>query len=111
MDETKYDDLDNLAVAFEESRSRLRHIALMKMQPKLLQLIGVDDILQETWIAVGQRLEHFQKAKNIPVFVRFRTMLLQTIIDMERKYIVCQKRDIGNATSFDKSDSDQTDAQ
>jgi len=111
MSDTQYDDLDFLAVEFEKNRPRLSHIALLKIPPKLLQLVGVDDILQETWLAVGQRLEHFQQAKNIPLFVRFRAMLLQTIIDMERKYIVCQKRDIGKVTSFDQADSDQTEVQ
>lgn len=111
MHNTTKHGLDQLALVFEASRHRLRNIALLKTNPRLLQLIDVDDLLQETWTGIIRRLEHFHKADAIPIFVRFRAMLLQTIVDMERKYIVCQKRDIKKSISFDQENTDKTEIQ
>ena len=108
MDSATDKSLQDLALAFETSRPRLRHIAALKLNHQLSRLIGVDDIVQETWVAICARLEHFQKSEDIPLFVRFRAMLLQTITDIERKYLVCQKRDLAKSVSFDYEDPDKT---
>lgn len=111
MDNRTSSSLEQLALDFDRSRPRLRHIALLRMNRSLLKIIDIDDILQETWSAVVRRMEHFQKAETIPLFVRFRTMLLQTIIDMERKYLLCQKRNIGKSVPLEPEDPDQTEVQ
>lgn len=106
-----YLNLDNLAAEFEANRERLRHIAMLRMSPLLFNRIGVDDLLQETWLAANRRLEHFARAAEVPVFIRLRTLLLQTIIDMERKYLACKKRDAGKDISFDQQDGVRTEVE
>lgn len=82
-----------LAQEFQKNRKRLRHIIQMRMSPMLFQRISPDDVTQEVYLAALRRIQHLEKNPEIPLFVKLRTLAFQTIIDFERKYLMCQKRD------------------
>lgn len=82
-----------IADALGQHRERLRHIAAMRANPLLLKRLTIDDVLQEVYLAACRRVGHWQKASDIPPFIRLRTLLLQTITDLHRKHLGAQKRD------------------
>ncbi len=96
------DDVNWLAECFQEHRPRLLQVARLHIQPILLQRISLDDLMQELYLAASKRLKYFKASEEVPIFVRFRSLLLQTLVDLERKYLACQKRDIFKDISFDQ---------
>ncbi len=82
-------------------------VARLRINPMLLSRITVDDLIQEVYLKAIGRLEYFRQNPEVPVFAKLRTLLLQTIVDLERKYLACQKRDVHKEVSFDQA-SDET---
>lgn len=93
-----------MADLFEADRTRLRRLAAFRMPPALARRVSLDDLLQETWLAAVRRVDHFFAAPEIPAFVRFRTLLLQTLTDLARRHLACQKRDAAREVDFDAAD-------
>lgn len=111
MNDFNLEDINWLAERFQEHRPRLLQVARLHIQPMLLRRISLDDLLQELYLAASKRLQYFKAASEVPVFVRFRSLLLQTLVDLERKYLVCQKRDVFKEVSFDQHNTDDSTVQ
>ena len=90
MDEFSQDDL---AAAFAENRQRLSTIAEKRINPILMKRLGEEDILSETYANAAKRLKYFAEHDDVPVYYKLRTILLQTIADVERRNLKAQGRD------------------
>ena len=90
MDEFSQDDL---AAAFAENRQRLSTIAEKRINPILLKRLGAEDVLSETYANAAKRLKYFAEHDDVPVYYKLRTILLQTIADVERRNLKAQGRD------------------
>lgn len=97
------DTFEVIAQHIEHYRSRLNYIATLHMHPLLLKRISVDDVMQELYIAAHKRVEFWQKAEDVPPFVRLRTLVLQVITDLHRHHLAAQKRDIHREVSLQQS--------
>lgn len=86
---------------FQANRSRLEGVVRVHLQPMLLQRMTIDDILQEVYVACSKRQAYFVDHPEVPIFVKLRTILLQTMTDLERKHLACQKRDAYKEVSMD----------
>ena len=106
MNDIDPNDLNWLAETFHGNRERLRHVAQLKINPALLRRLTVDDLLQEVFLAASKRLASLRREDSIPPFVKFRTILLQTITDLERKYLASQKRDVFKEVEMDRPQDD-----
>ena len=84
---------DRLAAAFAEHRQRLSVLAKKKLNPILLKRMGVEDILSETYVNAAKRLDYLAARDDVPVYFKLRTILLQTIRDIERRHLQAQGRD------------------
>ena len=84
---------DNLAAAFAENRQRLSALAEKRINQILLKRMGVDDVLSETYVNAAKRLKYFAAHDDVPVYYKLRTILLQTIADIERRNLKAQGRD------------------
>lgn len=105
--ESQEQQIAEMADLFEENRSRLRSLAILHMPQLLARRLSPEDLLQETWLAALRRKEAFYKTPEIPPFIRFRSLLLQTLVDLERKYLLCQKRDASKDEEYDAPDDHQ----
>ena len=84
---------DNLAAAFAENRQRLSALAEKRLNPILLKRMSVEDVLSETYVNTAKRLDYFAAHDDVPVYYKLRTILLQTIADIERHHLMAQGRD------------------
>ena len=96
---------DNLAVAFAEHRQRLFALAERRLNPILLKRLSAEDVVSETYINAAKRLDYFASHDDVPVYYKLRTILLQTITDLERRNLMAQGRDAYREIGIDDSGS------
>ena len=84
---------DRLAAAFAEHRQRLSALAKKKLNPILLKRMSEEDVLSEAYVNAAKRLDYFAAHDDVPIYYKLRTILLQTICDIERRHLQAQGRD------------------
>lgn len=97
-----------LAEVWQEHRERLMRLISMRVPAALLPRCGVDDLLQETYLACGRRLDFLRACPELPVYVKLRRVALQTLADMERRHIVSAKRGVGQELDLSAGARDAT---
>jgi RNA polymerase sigma-70 factor (ECF subfamily) len=105
-DEKNSDIIEALTGQFNASRSRLEGIARVHLNPILLKRMTLEDVLQESYVECSKRLAYLSEHPEVPLFVKIRTIRLQTITDLERKHLACQKRDLYKEVSMDAETDD-----
>ena len=84
---------DKLAAAFAENRQRLFALAEKRLNPILLKRMSAEDVLSETYANAAKRLDYFTAHDDVPIYYKLRTILIQTIADIERHHLKAQGRD------------------
>lgn len=62
------------------------------MNSLLSARVSVDDVLQETYLAISRRQDFLVQEPDVPLYFKFRKIALQTLCDLERKHIKYEKR-------------------
>lgn len=99
-----------LAELWQEHKERLTHLIAARMPAMLLRRMGVEDMLQETYLACGRRMDFLLNQQEVPVFVKLRRVALQTLTDMERKHLGAGKRDAMKEADILDDDGDAMEA-
>lgn len=99
---------ESLATAFDQHHKRLERIVMQRLNPILRKRLTVEDVLQDTWLAISKRIDFFnqpfaskesleiqdkEQLAEIQIFVQFRFILIQTLSELERFHLASQKRD------------------
>ena len=84
---------DRLAAAFAEHRQRLIALATKKLNPILLKRMSEENVLSEAYVNAAKRLDYLAARDDVPIYYKLRTILLQTICDIERRHLQAQGRD------------------
>ena len=84
---------EELAAAFAENRQRLLALAQKRLNPILLKRMSPEDVISEAYVNAVKRLDYFAAQGDVPIYYKFRTVLLQTIGDIERRHLLAQGRD------------------
>ena len=95
---------DNLAAAFAENRQRLSALTEKRLNPILLKRLNVEDVLSEAYANAAKRLPYFAAHDDVPIYYKLRTILLQTLADIERRNLKAQGRDIYKEVESPKSE-------
>ena len=95
-------DQNALAELFSQHRDRLWRMVTFRMDPRLHGRVDADDILQEAWLAAVQRIDHFLIDASRSIFVWFRLITSQTLVDIHRRHLSTQKRNAGAEFSIDR---------
>ena len=82
-----------LAELWLEYRERLQRLLVLRMPPILQRRLSVDDLLQETYMACGRRMDFLKAEPEVPMYVKLRLIALQTLTDVERHHLAAAKRD------------------
>ena len=82
-----------LATAFTENRERLLALAERNLKPILQKRLSSEDVLSATYEACAKRLAYFAAHTDVPVYFKLRTLLFQTLDDLERKNLGADARD------------------
>ncbi len=102
-------DHDALAELFSQHRDRLWRMINFRLDPRLHGRVDADDVLQESWLAAVQRIDHFLADASRSIFVWFRLIASQTLIDVHRRHLGTQKRNAALEFSINRGwSSDST---
>jgi len=83
----------DLAEAFAEHRARLLSLVKKRLNPILLKRLSHEDVMHEVYLAAVKRLTYFAQNEDVPIYFKLRTILLQTLADIERKNLQAAGRD------------------
>ena len=83
----------DLADAFAKHHARLLSLVEKRLNPILLKRMSHEDVMQEAYLAAAKRLEYFAHNEDVPIYFKLRTILLQTLSDIERKNLQAAGRD------------------
>lgn len=101
-------DEDALADLFSRHHDRLWRMVNFRMDPRLHGRVDADDVLQEAWLSVVQRIDHFLSDASRSIFVWFRLITSQTMVDIHRRHLGTQKRNAAMEFSINKGWSSES---
>ena len=82
-----------LPEVFEAYRERLLALARRNLNPILRRRVSPEDVVQETFAAACARPGFFAERPDIPLYLKLRTLLFQTLTDLARRHLQSAKRD------------------
>lgn len=83
----------DLAQAFTENRERMLRLVKKHLKPILLKRMAYEDVLSSAYENAARRLPYFAANAEVPIYFKFRTVLMQTIADLERRNLAAASRD------------------
>ena len=95
---------------FEEYRAPLLRLASRNMCGVLTQRVSPEDAVQMALADACRKIPYFERNPEIPLYFKLRTLLLQTITDLERCHLKSQKRDAFKEERISDSPGTQTEA-
>lgn len=101
-------DAQALAELFARERDRLWRMVSFRLAEPLRARLGPDDVLQEAFLDARQRLGHYKEGTNRSPFVWLRMVVNQTLVDLHRRHLGAQKRDLGREVALWSSPFAQT---
>ena len=87
-------DAASLAAEFAKNRERLMGLVRKHLKPVLLKRMDYEDVLSAVYENSAKRLVYFSVHAEVPAYFKFRTILFQTLIDLERRNLAAQSRDV-----------------
>ena len=93
MDGPTTEQLNIWANRFVEYREQLLALARRNLNPVLSRRVTPEDVVQDTLSSACSKIDFFENRPEIPVYVKLRTLLFQTVTALERKHLQAQKRD------------------
>lgn len=81
------------AERFLEHREKLLALARRNLNPVLARRVSAEDVVQEALAAACRRIAFFESNPEVPLYFKLRTILLQTLVSLERRHLQAQKRD------------------
>lgn len=91
-----------MAALLERLRERLLRMVQFRLDPRLVGRIDAEDVLQESYIEAGKRLQAFRDDDK-PFLVWIRMMTQQTMIDLHRKHLGAKMRSAGREITAPRS--------
>jgi RNA polymerase sigma-70 factor, ECF subfamily len=94
-------DRDALSKLFEIYRPRLWRMVAFRMHPCLQGRIDADDVLQEAWLQVVNRMNYFYESESSSSFLWIRSIVAQAHVQLYRFHVETQKRASARELSID----------
>ncbi len=91
-----------MAALLERLRERLLRMVQFRLDPRLVGRIDAEDVLQESYIEAGKRLQAYRDDDK-PFLVWIRMMTQQTMIDLHRKHLGAKMRSAGREITAPRS--------
>jgi RNA polymerase sigma-70 factor, ECF subfamily len=93
----------HLARLFSVYRDRLERMVEFRLDPRLRGRIDTADVLQEAYLVISKRVSEYLAAPRVSLFVWFRRMTLQCMIDLHRLHFR-EKRNVGREIKLTEYD-------
>ena len=102
----KSGDADAIAEVFSRHRDKLQRMVRFRLDRSLYGRVDTADVLQDVWLETSRRIEDYTSNPAVPFFVWIRQIAYQTIIDLHRRHLGAQKRNVSQEVSIAKSNCD-----
>lgn len=89
-----------LGELFDIHRERLWRMVQFRMDRRLSARVDADDILQEAFVNAASRVHHYLEDSTRSLFIWFRLIVGQTLVDVYRRHIGAEMRDAGREVSL-----------
>ena len=76
-----------LGELFESQRTRLWRMVRFRIDSRLASRVDPDDVLQEAFLNAKQRMHHYLEDTSKSLFIWFRLIVGQTLIDIHRRHL------------------------
>jgi RNA polymerase sigma-70 factor (ECF subfamily) len=93
---------------FDRYRSKLERMVLLRLDARIVGKVDVEDILQDVFVEAARRVRDFLDQPAVPFFVWLRQITGQILIDMHRRYLGAQMRDVSREVSLDRWGAEST---
>ncbi len=101
-------DEELLAELFSTHRPRLTRMVRFRMDRRLAARIDAEDVLQEAFLNALARIDHYLKDSTQSLFIWFRLIVTQTLVDVHRRHLAASRRDAGRDVSLGQAGSPAT---
>ncbi|MCO8122862.1 sigma-70 family RNA polymerase sigma factor [Stieleria sp. TO1_6] len=95
---------------FSRHRQRLKRMLEFRMDGRLRGREDPSDILQEVYIDAHHRMGHYLKRPQLSFYVWLRQLTIQRLIDVHRRHLKADKRDINQEVSINRTNPAATSA-
>lgn len=85
---------------FSRYRDRLKQMLEFRMDRRLRGREDASDILQEVYIDAHQRMAHYLKKPELSFYVWLRQLTTQRLIDIYRRHLLAERRDVKQEISL-----------
>jgi RNA polymerase sigma-70 factor (ECF subfamily) len=79
---------------FARHRARLKQLLEFRMDQRLRGREDASDVLQEVYLDAHQRLHHYLKKPELSFYVWLRQLTTQRLIDIHRRHLKAEMRDV-----------------
>jgi RNA polymerase sigma-70 factor (ECF subfamily) len=97
---------DAIAEVFSHHRDKLQRMVRFRLDRRLYGRVDTADVLQDVWLETSRRIEDYTSNPAVPFFVWVRQIAYQIIIDLHRRHLGAQKRNVSQEVSIGKSNCD-----
>ncbi len=95
---------------FSRHRDRLKQMLEFRMDRRLRGREDASDILQEVYIDAHQRMRHYLKRPELSFYVWLRQLTMQRLIDVHRRHLKAEMRDVKQEISINRGNAAATSA-
>ena len=93
-------DQNALAEMFTRCRERLRRMVRLRLDRRLQGRIDASDVLQEAYVEISRRAVEYAARPELPFFLWLRMMTGQKLLEVHRRHLQTQMRDVGHEVSL-----------
>jgi RNA polymerase sigma-70 factor (ECF subfamily) len=88
------DSQGSIPEVFHSYRDKLLRMISFRLDHRLLGKVDPEDVLQDAFVEVVRRFDGYQGQLSVPIFVWLRQITRQVLIDLHRRYLGAQMRDV-----------------
>jgi RNA polymerase sigma-70 factor (ECF subfamily) len=93
-------DLRSLQDLLEGSRSRLRRMVRLRLDPRVQGRVDPSDVIQEAYLEVSRHLADYLRDPKLPFFLWLRLLTAQKLALAHRQHLGVRARDAGREVSL-----------
>lgn len=101
IDQARTGNMDALASLFENYRPRLTRMVQVRMDGRLKGRIDPQDVLQEAYIDLAQKLQDYSKRESLSFYVWLRLVTGERLLNIHRRHLKTEKRDVRQELRLD----------
>lgn len=98
----KSGDENKIAEVFSQYEEKLQRMVRFRLDRRLYGRVDTADVMQDVWMEASRRIEDYTSNPAVPFFIWVRQIAWQIIIDLHRRHLGAQKRNVSQEVSLAK---------